>query len=191
MKKQLRNKLRKQRSELPLSIQSEKSSQIVDLVSQSNTFINSRKIAFYHAVRGEANPAGLAQKARLQKLGTQFYLPILEANKSLVFAPVNLTTKFRSNQFSIPEPICDKNEIITADQLDLVIVPLLGFDKHGNRLGMGGGYYDRSFAFKKQEPIPPILMGFAYAMQEIDSLAAESWDVALDMIATENKLRNL
>ncbi len=67
-------------------------------------------------------------------------------------------------------------------------MPLLGFDAEGNRLGMGGGYYDRSFAFKQSHINTPILLGFAYDFQQVDTLTPEPWDIRLDIIATENHL---
>ena len=68
-------------------------------------------------------------------------------------------------------------------------MPLLGFDRSGNRLGMGGGFYDRSLAYKQQRPEKrPVLMGFAYDFQEVESLLAEPWDIGLDWIAMESDL---
>ncbi len=66
-----------------------------------------------------------------------------------------------------------------------MLLPLLGFDRRGGRLGMGGGYYDRAFAFRRDRPAPPRLVGIGFACQELPDLAAESWDVALDAVATE------
>ena len=66
-------------------------------------------------------------------------------------------------------------------------MPLLGFDLKGNRLGMGGGYYDRCLAFKKSKVKKPILLGFAYDFQQVDLLSAEPWDIGLDAIATESQ----
>jgi 5-formyltetrahydrofolate cyclo-ligase len=61
----------------------------------------------------------------------------------------------------------------------------VGFDTHGHRLGMGGGWYDRSFAFRQRQPAPPWLVGAGFAVQRIDALAAETWDVRLDAVCTE------
>jgi 5-formyltetrahydrofolate cyclo-ligase len=79
---------------------------------------------------------------------------------------------------------------MTPAELELVLVPLLGFDRRGRRLGYGGGYYDRSFAFLKAgaRPREPLLVGVAYAFQEVPQLRAEPWDVTLDFIATEHEL---
>ena len=74
--------------------------------------------------------------------------------------------------------------------LDIVLVPLLAFDRRGTRLGSGGGYYDRSFAFLHGQARPhrPLLVGVGYAFQEVESLPAAAWDVALDYIATDAEL---
>jgi 5-formyltetrahydrofolate cyclo-ligase len=71
--------------------------------------------------------------------------------------------------------------------LDLVLTPLVGFDHKGNRLGMGGGYYDRSFAFllRRQNWKKPRLVGLAYDFQQLDKLPAKNWDVPLTAVATD------
>ena len=76
------------------------------------------------------------------------------------------------------------------DDIDLVLVPLLGFDRRGNRLGAGAGYYDRSFAFLKEKPRPaqPLLVGIGYHFQELPQLTPQPWDVALDFVATDREL---
>jgi len=184
MKDSLRDTLKSQRATLSVDTQKEKSNQIIDYISSSDVFINAKRVAFYHAVRGEADPASINSQPDLDK---QFFLPVLTA-QSLLFAPVDTHSKYSHNKFSIPEPICKTEELVSADTLDLVLVPLLGFDKCGNRLGMGGGFYDRSFAFKKKNEAPPLLMGVAYDFQMVKKITTEPWDVKLDMIATENGL---
>ena len=184
MKDQIRQKNRTQRAELSPQIFQEKSSSIADQVRNSEVFKNAQRIGFYHSVRGEADPASLNTPDK------DFFLPVLSKNldEGLVFIELNENTQFENNKFNIPEPVYDEKKIVAANTLDLVLVPLLGFDKNGNRLGMGGGFYDRCFAFKKQNAASPILMGYAYDFQEVDSLEAESWDVGLDYIATESAL---
>ena len=120
---------------------------------------------------------------------SNFIYPYLQKTNSrdCFFAPLSKDSEFELNKYSIPEPVHSTHELINGESLDLVLVPLLGFDRKGNRLGMGGGYYDRSFAFKNTSNTrKPILMGFAYAFQEVKKLVAENWDVKLDYIATEN-----
>jgi len=182
-KDEIRKKLLLKRGKLTAAEQQEKSKLIIKNVKQSEYYKQATKIAFYHAVRGEADPSALMDNEK------QFYLPTLSPNKDqgLVFAPIDQNTQYKNNQFLIPEPMVEAEDFINAEILDLVIMPLLGFDLAGNRLGMGGGYYDRSFAFKKNFVGKPILMGFAYDFQKVDTLGAEPWDVGLDAIVTESQ----
>ena len=182
----MRQSLLLQRSQQPKQKQAEKSAIIVDAILQSDAFRSSENIALYHAVRGEADPAGLIY-SRPDNSEKNFFLPVISSNKSqgLEFAPFNTNTQYKNNQFSIPEPSVESSDLINGESLDLVIMPLLGFDNKGNRLGMGGGYYDRCFSFKKSSPKKPVLLGFAYDFQQIDAICTEPWDIRLDMITTE------
>ncbi|MCF6189379.1 MAG: 5-formyltetrahydrofolate cyclo-ligase [Cocleimonas sp.] len=190
-KDKIRKPLLALRAQLSKSEQQEKSAKIVEHIKQSNVFMQSKKIAFYHAVRGEADPKGLFNSISNSNDNQQFYLPLLSSDKNqgLVFAPIDQNTQYKNNAFSIPEPIVETHALLDAKELDLVIMPLLGFDLTGSRLGMGGGYYDRCFAFKQSQPKKPVLMGFAYDFQQLDEINAEPWDISLDMIATEGNLR--
>ncbi len=186
MKDQIRQRLRKQRAELSIESFTNMSSAIAENVRKSEAFKSAKRIGIYYSVRGEADPISLKTTDKC------FFLPVLskKLDEGLVFIELNNDTQFESNKFNIPEPVYDEAKIVAANTLDLVLVPLLGFDNKGNRLGMGGGFYDRCFAFKKQQKTTPLLMGYAYDFQEMDSLEPESWDVGLDMIATESGLVN-
>ena len=89
-----------------------------------------------------------------------------------------------------PEPRICADRLIAARNLDLVIVPLLGFDSDCNRIGMGGGYYDRSFAFTRRyrHIKGPYLLGLAHESQRVEQLDAQPWDIALDAVITEQNL---
>lgn len=102
------------------------------------------------------------------------------------FAAYQAHTQLKLNRYGIAEP--DNLDFLPAAALDLVIVPLLGFDKHGQRLGSGAGHYDRTFAFLNNlvKPSKPVLIGLAYELQAVTTLPAASWDVRLDHIITEN-----
>jgi len=189
-KHQLRNQLLQQRKSLSKSQQKQKSKQIALHLAHSSLFNNATNIAFYLSVNSEANPESVKTHSTSNK---QFYLPVLadDEKQGLLFAPLNDDSQFKNNKFSIPEPVCAPNELIQGDQLDLVLMPLLGFDKKGNRLGMGGGFYDRCFAFKNISNVEkPVLVGFAYDCQEVDTLKAEDWDVGLDFVVTESGVRS-
>ncbi|MEB8430719.1 5-formyltetrahydrofolate cyclo-ligase [Cocleimonas sp. KMM 6892] len=193
MEHQLRDSLKIKRSSLSKQSQGKKSRKIVETVISSDAYQHAKKIGTYYSVKGEADPADLIKLGQKEATNKTFYLPVLSSDKQqgLLFGELTPNTKFENNRFSIPEPIFEESDLISGEQLDFVLVPLLGFDKNGNRLGMGGGFYDRCFAFKKSTQNKTLLMGFAYDFQEIDELTPENWDVRLDLIATETQLIDL
>jgi len=185
----LRKSLREQRDNLSSTLQKEKSNRIVKQIAQSSLVASANHIAFYSPVHGEANPLLLTKLKNFSDDKKQFYLPILQGdNEPLLFAPFSNQNEFSNNRFSIPEPIVTNDQLTKGSDLDLVLMPLLGFDRQGNRLGMGGGFYDRTFAFKDKQNNKPLLIGIAYDFQEIVALKAENWDIPLDYIATESEL---
>jgi 5-formyltetrahydrofolate cyclo-ligase len=146
-----------------------------------------QRVAGYWAIDGEL-PLNLAIPP-LAARGQQFLLPVLGEGRRLRFAPWSAGEDVRPNRYGIPEP-AEPREWLEPFQLDLVLVPLLAFDRQGQRLGYGGGFYDRSFAFLKEQarPTEPLLVGVAYAFQELEQIEAEPWDVPLDLIATDREL---
>ncbi len=185
----LRKQLKQQRLALSKNQQQHMSSLAIQRLQRSVPFRSAKNIAIYLPVRGEIDPSQLPKFGRA---GQQFYLPVLSLYKQhgLVFVRWNKRTRFRLNQYQIPEPIIRYSQLKSARKLDLVVMPLLAFDPAGSRLGMGGGYYDRSFAFKmRSEQIrKPTLLGIAYQFQQVESLPRQPWDVPLDAIATDTQL---
>jgi 5-formyltetrahydrofolate cyclo-ligase len=139
-------------------------------------------VAGYWAMQGEV-PLHLLQMRLPQ--GVAWCLPCVQEGGSLRFAPWRPGDPLVSNRYGIPEPDLAITSQLPAREMALVVLPLLGFSPDGNRLGMGGGYYDRSLAFRKDAPAPPWLVGAGYSFQKLESLAAQPWDVRLDAIATE------
>lgn len=86
--------------------------------------------------------------------------------------------------------MCDDSELVEPEALDLVLLPMLGFDRRGYRIGYGGGYYDTSLEFlrDRRAVAKPVLVGIAYAAQQLDVVEPAMWDVRLDYVATENEL---
>lgn len=118
----------------------------------------------------------------------EIYLPVLQKHtRHMMFAPYGPKTRLKNNRFGIPEPDVPRNKMHAPKALDLVIVPLVAFDDSGNRMGMGGGYYDRSFSFLRfaMEPRHPRLVGAAHELQRVPQLEAQEWDVPLDSVVTE------
>lgn len=162
-------------------------------VANSRLFRVSRRIALYWANDGEIDPTVIFERALV--LGKQVYLPVLSrvAHDRLWFAPASLDTQLRANRFGIPEPCVPAHALIRAQAIDVLFVPLVAFDAAGNRLGMGGGYYDRSLAFLalRQRWRKPHVVGLAYDFQRIPSMPANTWDVPLAAVATDCSWYNM
>ena len=140
-------------------------------------------IAVYFAVNGEIGLKPVIDRALSQ--GKKIYLPNLD-QKTLRFSPYDHAQKMRINRFKLPEPDVTDDEMLDARELDLVLAPLVVFDPNRNRIGMGGGFYDRSFAFRKEAGSHrPQLIGVAHELQKVARLEPEGWDVRLDMIVTD------
>jgi 5-formyltetrahydrofolate cyclo-ligase len=122
--------------------------------------------------------------------GLRWCLPVL-TDDGLRFAPWRSGEPLAPNRFGIPEPAVGADALIELARMALVLVPLVGFDTDGRRLGMGGGWYDRAFAYRIGAPgvparRPPWLVGTAFASQQVEALTAEPWDVGLDAVCTEH-----
>ncbi|HWU77426.1 MAG TPA: 5-formyltetrahydrofolate cyclo-ligase [Rhodanobacter sp.] len=156
-------------------------------LEQLPEYLTDQRVAGYWATGGEL-PLNLVIPP-LSARGQQFLLPVIGKGRQLRFTPWRPGEEVQPNRYGIPEPT-DTSELLEPFQLDLVLVPLLGFDRRGNRLGHGGGYYDRSFAFLNEQvrPTEPLLVGIGYAFQELPQLDECDWDVPLDFVATEHEL---
>lgn len=118
------------------------------------------------------------------------YLPIT-ANRPaqpLRFARLDGRHGVTHNRYGILEP--HSRRLLSARWLERLIVPLVGFDRSGHRLGMGGGYYDATLAFLRRRKVwrRPVLIGLAFECQRVEAIPAEPWDVALDWVLTEKGL---
>lgn len=150
-------------------------------------FLQARHIATYWAVGNELEPASLMHTA--WKLGKKLYLPIINVQNTLHFAPLMPTSQFYENHFYIPEPTHHRSTLAAPGDMDLVLMPVVGFDACGKRIGMGGGFYDRSFAFKRtRSKRKPLLIGMAFDVQYVEGIAQRYWDVKLDGVLTESGL---
>lgn len=136
------------------------------------------------------NPWPLVESLML--LRKEVFLPVLlpfNCNR-LWFAPYTPQTRMEPNRFGIPEPVVHQRNMLRPIALDVVLTPLVAFDANANRLGMGGGYYDRTFSFLRRRTTwsRPHLIGLAYEFQRVPKLTPSSWDVPLVMVATESSL---
>lgn len=162
---------------------------IVSHLTAHAIFKNSQHIACYLGFRNELSAEHIIQAIWQAK--KHCYLPILSEEKILHFARYEKDDALTPNRFSILEPVNTARRI-SPNLLELVILPLVAFDKKGHRVGTGGGYYDRTFAFLHQKPAKkPILVGLAYSIQEAEKLPADPWDIQLDYVLTEKGIVKL
>jgi 5-formyltetrahydrofolate cyclo-ligase len=188
-KNQLRQDIRLKRRALSAEFQQKASLSICKQVSHLNRFRLSEHIAFYLPSQGEIDPLPILEEA--QRAGKHCYLPLLHPHQinTLLFMPYKVGDPLIENRYHILEPAYQQDKHFSVAQLDIVFVPLVAFDKDNQRLGMGKGYYDRTFAFLQQsKKDKPYLIGLAYRMQAVETLITEPHDVRLHHIITERIL---
>jgi 5-formyltetrahydrofolate cyclo-ligase len=142
------------------------------------------RIALYAALPEELDTRPIIELARAR--GCRLYLPRIDRHslgRKMKFVEMN--ARQRSNRLGIVEP--EGSRIIGARWLDVVFLPLVGFDSRGIRLGTGGGYYDRAFAFRRWRTVwhTPQLVGLAYSFQQVEQIIPAAHDVLLDAVVTE------
>jgi 5-formyltetrahydrofolate cyclo-ligase len=166
-RKELRVQLRQARRAVAPLQRSIASRRVANHVDRIFHLRSGQRIALYHAFREELDTQPLIELASAR--GCRIYFPRVDARKHTL-------------QFVSPS-----HRVIGARWLDLVFVPLVGFDEHGMRLGMGGGYYDRVFAFRRLRTAwrGPQLIGIAYELQRVPRIEPAAHDVMLDAVVTE------
>ena len=145
-------------------------------------------VALYLPMRGEVDVRPCLAIAR--RRGTRLYVPriVCRRRRDMLFAPWTADGGHRTNVFGIAEPRTAAGARPVVG-LDAVVLPLVGFDPSGNRLGMGAGYYDRALRRRLDRGAAwrrPRLIGVAYACQQVPAIPASPWDVPLDLIVTEH-----
>lgn len=158
-------------------------------LSRFNPFRYGDRVAFYLTNDGEIDPSLIINQA--WNMGKRVHLPVLSPLKDqLYFSPYRTDTVMRSNRFGIEEPACHPRQWLGAQQLDVLFLPLVAFDKQGNRIGMGGGFYDRSLAYlsTRRSFKKPRLIGLAHDFQECANISHEKWDIPLEAIVTEKRI---
>jgi 5-formyltetrahydrofolate cyclo-ligase len=176
----LRHELRQRRRELPAAQRIAAADGLAAQLFALPFFPQAGYVAGYWATDGEI--ALHSFQLKLPK-SLVYCLPVLHGEE-LHFAPWRAGDALVSNQYGIPEPDVLPSSALEPQAMSLVVMPLVGFDAQGNRLGMGGGWYDRSFAFRKFTPAPPYLIGAGFDVQRIETLHTEEWDVRADAICT-------
>ncbi|HAA39940.1 MULTISPECIES: 5-formyltetrahydrofolate cyclo-ligase [Pseudomonas] len=185
----LRRMLRKARRALTPSEQRQAAHGLYRQLAQHPLFRRAKHISLYLPTDGEIDPRLLLRAA--QRRGKATYLPVLSAwpRTKMVFQRVKPGETLLPNRFRILEPRVNARRQRKVWALDLVLLPLVGFDDTGGRLGMGGGFYDRSLAYlaRRKSWRKPALLGLAHECQKVDRLAQASWDVPLAGTVTDRQ----
>ena len=180
---QLRDDLRTRRRAIPAATRIAAAQALAERLLALPFMPAAGYVAGYWAMDGEI--ALHAWQLRLPSTLT-YCLPVLGRDKRLRFAPWRPGEPLASNRFGIPEPDVTASALLEPGTMALVVAPLVGFDASGQRLGMGGGWYDRSFAFRRTHAPLPWLVGAAFATQQCeDGITRQPWDVALDAVCTD------
>jgi 5-formyltetrahydrofolate cyclo-ligase len=183
-KRELRGRLRAQRLALPAVERMRAAEAIVGPLLDNPLFAQPGYVAGYWAMAGELPLHVLQMRLREDQV---WCLPCIQPDDSLRFAPWRPGDELVSNRYGIPEPALSSDAQLLAEDLSIILLPLLGFTRGGQRLGMGGGFYDRTLAFRQRHVAPPFLIGTGYVFQELPELPAEPWDVRLDAVLTERE----
>jgi 5-formyltetrahydrofolate cyclo-ligase len=181
----LRSAMRRQRAELPPAELAASSLSIARHLWKLPALARCRRIACYIAVGGEVDCAPIMAEAFARH--REVYLPVLHG-AALAFAPWDPLRDMVRNRFGIPEPAGNGGAWLSGADLDVVLAPLVAFDDAGHRLGMGGGFYDRTFRFMRQRGQwrRPLFIGLAHEFQRSSALPARHWDVTLHAAVTES-----
>jgi 5-formyltetrahydrofolate cyclo-ligase len=184
-----RKELRAKRRALSVDQQRQCAEQLASILCCQSFFLRAKRIGIYLANDGEIDPSFVMDIAL--KAGKSCFLPILHPLKvnRLYFGQYSAGTPLRANRFGIPEPVFSDTQIAPPWSLDIIFMPLVAFDRLGNRMGMGGGYYDRTLAFTADsQRTKPMLVGLAHSCQEIEHISHQSWDIPLHQIATDQEI---
>jgi 5-formyltetrahydrofolate cyclo-ligase len=185
MKTTLRKDLRSKRRSLPPAEHGKRSSRAALAITRLAGFKSGARVAIYLPFDGETNPAALLIAAR--RRGIRLYVPVITdlRRRRMSFHP--LSGKTRRGLFGIAIPHA-QGRPAAPRWFDLIVVPLVGIDGDGRRLGMGLGFYDRALAFRRGRRCwqGPRLVGLGFDCQRVETVYANPWDVRLDALATES-----
>lgn len=187
----IRQKYRTRRKKLSPLQQREAATKILKICIESTQLSLANTVACYIANDGEINPTEIIHYCWQQ--GKSVLLPVLHpfSKGHLLFVEYHPNSPTRKNCYGIEEPIVTTTNLCPLKNIQLILTPLVAFDTKGNRLGMGGGYYDRTLAPIRRDSIPTELIGLAHSCQQTNELLTDNWDIPLDGIATPIRFFNI
>ena len=182
----IRQHIRQQRRALSPKQQQQAAQQAAERALNFAPIQQAKNIALFLSVDGELDTRPLI--AKLWQRQQQVYLPVLHpfSPGHLLFLRYDENTELKNNRLRIPEPPLDIRQLLPLDKLDVLMVPLVAFDSEGQRLGMGGGFYDRTLQNWQQHDFLPV--GLAHECQQVDKLPVAEWDIPLPALITPEKI---
>lgn len=189
IRQQLRNTIRKERSNLSPIFQKDAETKLIERLSTHSKIKYANHIAIYLTNDGELNTTSFINWCWEKNKHT--YLPVIHpfSKGNLLFIEYNKNTLMKTNQFGILEPKLSVNNIRPPNQIDIIFTPLVAFDSQGTRLGMGGGFYDRTLQhwypkYQLNRGTLPYPIGLAHECQQVPYIPAEAWDIPIPEIIT-------
>lgn len=185
-RQEIRQKIRQQRRALSNSEQHIFAQQAALRMLAYEPVINAATVAVFLSFDGELDTQPLIRA--LWQAGKAVYLPVLHpfSKGNLLFLRYEHSSKLVMNRLKILEPKLDVRHVLPLDKLDVLITPLVAFDEQGQRLGMGGGFYDRTLQNWQQHGMWPV--GYAHDCQQVTSLPVEQWDIPLPAVVTPSRI---
>lgn len=186
-RQQLRQHIRSLRRSLSAAQQHQASLDLVQQLLPRPEVQQAQHIALYLTNDGELDTTPLIKA--LWQQGKSLYLPLLHpvVPGYLVFQLYTPDTVLKPNQFGIGEPELNCSLLCPVSELDLMFTPLVAFDSQGQRLGMGGGFYDRTLSQLDSTVRKPQLIGLAHDCQHVETVPVEAWDIPLPAICTPSR----
>ncbi|MDH6534520.1 5-formyltetrahydrofolate cyclo-ligase [Parabacteroides sp. PM5-20] len=158
---------------------SEQSAKALALLEQTDFFQRAHCIALYHALPGEVETADFIEKWAPQK---QLLLPLVDG-ENLKLLPYTDKQSLQKGAYGILEPGEKPGFSVDENEIDLLIVPGIAFDRQGNRLGRGKGYYDRLLSSLSNPKI-----GLCFSFQLHEQIPTETFDIQMDGVITEKEV---
>ena len=184
-RQQIRQQIRLRRRALTPEQQTQFALLAADRMMAYPPVLLAHTVAVFLSFDGELDTRPLIDQ--LWRAGKRVYLPVLHpfSPGNLLFLHYHPSSDLVVNRLKIREPKLDVRDVLPLSQLDVLVTPLFAFDADGQRLGMGGGFYDRTLQNWRQHRLQPV--GYAHDCQQVDALPTEQWDIPLPAVITPSK----
>ncbi|MDQ7882798.1 5-formyltetrahydrofolate cyclo-ligase [Atlantibacter hermannii] len=181
-RQQIRQQIRLRRKSLNHEQQTQAAQQAAARMMGFAPVVEAQTVAAFLSFDGELDTRPLIEG--LWRAGKKVYLPVLHpfSAGNLLFLRYFPDSDLVLNHFKIHEPALDVRHVLPLNKLDVLITPLVAFDTTGQRLGMGGGFYDRTLQNWRAHGLFPV--GYAHDCQQVDALPVEEWDIPLPAVIT-------